>query len=243
MMAGRVTTGPIYGVPVQYQSGVNRQYTVPEVFAFLTGAGFTKEQAKVMTAIAHRESGYNDHARNPVDGTQSDGRVAVGMWQNMVTFTSESALSYLYDPKRNAKASHDKFVSSVSHGATGYAPWGFASDADAQKFAGSSQAFVTNPGISGYDQTLLKLDPSKLNPITGWVGDLLRGLADFAIPVGVAILGVILLLVGFEWVLAGTKMGKQITGVAKSAGLAVATDGASAVAQGAKSVASKVTSK
>jgi hypothetical protein len=117
-------------------------------------AGFTKEQAKVMAAIAGGESTFNNRALN---NNRASGDKSYGLWQiNMIDEMGParrkalgiSSNEELYDPATNARAA--KYIFDRQ----GYTAWGAYKDGNAAKYMNAAQALKLQNGglvnMSGY---------------------------------------------------------------------------------------------
>ena len=115
------------------------------------GAGFTKEEAKIMAAIAGGESSFNNRAHNP---NRASGDNSYGLWQiNMIDSMGParrkqfgiSSNEELFDPKVNARAAKAIYDSQ------GFGAWGAYKDGNAAKYMNAAQALKLQTG--GYAAT------------------------------------------------------------------------------------------
>lgn len=93
--------------------------TATQVLEYALGAGFTRAEADVMTAIAHYESGYNTKAHGDLTLAKNG---SLGLWQVFSGAHSLSELKIkaytdLYDPATNARAAR------IVYKEQGYTAW------------------------------------------------------------------------------------------------------------------------
>ena len=109
-------------------------------------AGFTKEQAKTMAAIAGGESSFNNRAHNP---NRATGDNSYGLWQiNMIDSLGPerrraigiSSNEELFDPKVNARAAK------LIYDSQGFGAWGAYKDGNAAKYMNAAQALELQKG-------------------------------------------------------------------------------------------------
>ena len=130
--------------PVDMGSNVNEQLRRAAQLAL--DAGFTKEQAKIMAAIAGGESTFNNMAHN---NNRSTGDNSYGLWQiNMIDqlgperrrMLGISSNDDLFDPATNARAAKMIFDRQ------GFGAWGAYKDGNAAKYMNAAQALELQAG-------------------------------------------------------------------------------------------------
>jgi len=124
--------------PIDMGADVNAKLKKAAEYAIQ--AGFTKEQAKIMAAIAGGESTFNNRAHNP---NRATGDNSYGLWQiNMIDEIGVerrrqlgiSSNEDLFDPVTNARAAKAIFDSQ------GFNAWGAYKDGNAAKYMNAAKA-------------------------------------------------------------------------------------------------------
>lgn len=137
-------SGPVGTGPVDMGADVNEKLLNTARLAM--DAGFTKEQAKVMAAIAGGESTFNNRAHNP---NRATGDNSYGLWQiNMIDQLGVerrrnlglSSNEDLFDPATNARAAKAIFDSQ------GFGAWGAYKDGNAAKYMNAAKALKLAEG-------------------------------------------------------------------------------------------------
>lgn len=191
-------------------------YSGPDIVGFLKAAGFSGDEILPMTAIAWKESRFVSDARNPTDKSQrqSDGRVAAGVWQIMTRLPEDKIVSQgFYDGATNARMARSLFESSIRNGYSGYRPWGFSTDAEAKAYGVAHNKF---PGEHGSLLGSIVSDLNPANALGGVAGEVRSVLASFAMPVGLGLLGGLLLLLGVWLLIGDTRAGRTVAGLAEA---------------------------
>jgi len=189
----------------------------------------------VALAVCQAESQFNPKAKNT-------GSSASGLWQIMVSVHKDKIAQEIqrwtndlghpvtiFDPIVNTA------VAQRVH-ASGWGPWETYTNGAYKKYLGHGPkvfAYLTSKAHFNQDmQTLTAnltsdaayaeaatfLSPGGIlvnNQLTGWAGDLLAGIAAWALPIGVFVLGAILVILGL-WLVAGKPGGnlaKKLPGV------------------------------
>jgi cell wall-associated NlpC family hydrolase len=89
------------------------RYTAAQIYAFARAAGFDRDQATTMTAVALAESGGRDNAH------ATHGEDSRGLWQINADAHPDLAARYdLFDPRQNALAAFE-----VARGGRDVSPW------------------------------------------------------------------------------------------------------------------------
>tara|TARA_R110001606_G_scaffold28835_1_gene90747 strand:- start:11061 stop:13292 length:2232 start_codon:yes stop_codon:yes gene_type:complete len=124
--------------PIDMGADVNAK--LKKMAEYAMQAGFTKEQAKIMAAIAGGESTFNNRAHNP---NRATGDNSYGLWQiNMIDEIGVerrrqlglSSNEDLFDPVTNARAAKAIFDSQ------GFTAWGAYKDGNAAKYMNAAKA-------------------------------------------------------------------------------------------------------
>ena len=142
---GNNTSVPGGTGPVDMGANVTEQLTNAAKLAM--EAGFSKEQAKIMAAIAGGESSFNNRAYNGKGADDSYGLWQINMLGQMGTERLKSlglsSKADLYDPLTNAKAAKQIYDSQ------GYGAWGAYKDGNAAKYMNAAQALqLQNGGVA-----------------------------------------------------------------------------------------------
>lgn len=141
---GNNSSSPTGTGPIDMGSDVNAK--LKKMAEYAMQAGFTKEQAKTMAAIAGGESTFNNRAHNQNSTTRDN---SYGLWQiNMFDkLGPERRRKYgltsndqLFDPVTNARVAKAIFDSQ------GFGAWGAYTDGNAGKYMNAAQALKLQNG-------------------------------------------------------------------------------------------------
>ena len=205
---------------------------MPEVVALLRKYGMTDPATlRTFVAICWAESGGKMHARNPVTGTHSDGTVARGLFQINTTQSEETTKHY--DPDTNVK------IAVGMQKDRGWQPWQAYADGSYKSYQVQAAQAVNAATDDGWSIGDVLPDLPKIpNPLDALSSGLRSIALEFAMPVGVALLGGLLLILGIWFLIGQTKAGKAAVSLGELA-LAPEAKGGSIAAKVASSAAAK----
>lgn len=173
--------------------------TPAQVFADLLGAGFTRDQATTLDAIAGGESGWNDTELGDVGLENSEWGPSVGLFQIRTlksqtgTGTDRDIQWLMASDANQAKAAYD-----ISHHGTDFSPWTVYTSGKWQSFLGQAQSAAhSTPSTAA-----ALLAGGTGSSSTGGFGDVLGGLRGIAIEGLAVVLGLGLVAAGLAQALA-----------------------------------------
>jgi len=185
-----------------------------EVYAWLTGAGFSPESATTMVAIAQAESSMRDDALGDVKIQDSIWGPSYGLFQ-VRTLKQQTGtggvrdISALTDPAKQAAAAY-----SISNKGTDFSPWSAYTNGSYKKFLGLAEASGSTNAINA----------SSLNP-SDWASGAIESAKKIMLEGVFVVLGLALVGAGIAKAVTSTdgyKQGKKKVQDGAATGLSVA---------------------